>query len=170
MAWQIDADVWVEHDEDGFATQLRHIQAPFFDYSVTDERKLSSPTYSYLGDGPAAIARAERGLRLSPLDPHAFWYQTTLTLAHYAMGNYAEAAEWGRKVAAKKPTFTANLRFLAASLAALGRRGEAHQAAELIMQIEPGFHAERFAAGYAFRDEERRRRFAEHLRLAGLPE
>jgi adenylate cyclase len=130
---------------------------------------LSSPTFSYIGDGAAAIARAERGLRLSPLDPHAFWYQTTLTLAHYAMGQYEAAAEWGRKVAAMKPTFTANLRFLAASLAAIGRGNEAHQAAELLLHIEPRFSAGAFAAGYAFKDEERRERFAEHLRAAGLP-
>ena len=76
---------------------------------------LSSPTYSYIGDTAQAIVRAKRGLRLSPLDPDAFWYQTTLTLAHYAAGDYEHAVEYGRKVAAAKPIFTANLRFLAAS-------------------------------------------------------
>ena len=118
---------------------------------------LSSPTYSYIGDGPTAIARAERGLRLSPLDPDAFWYQTALTLAYYASGNYEEAVKFGRKVAAAKPIFTANLRFLSASLAALGRDTEAHEVAHLLMQLEPRFSARRFATGYAFRDEARRR-------------
>ena len=129
----------------------------------------SSPTYSYIGDGPSALARAERGLRLSPLDPDAFWYQTALTLAHYASGNYEEAVKFGRKVAAAKPIFTANLRFLSASLAALGRDTEAHEVAHLLMQLEPRFSARGFAAGYAFRDEARRRLFGEHLIKAGLP-
>ena len=35
---------------------------------------LSSGTYSYMGDGASAIARAERGLRLSPVDTQAFYY------------------------------------------------------------------------------------------------
>ncbi len=131
---------------------------------------LSSPTFSYIGDGANAIARAERGLRLSPLDPHAFWYRTSLTLAHYAMGNYAEAVEWGRKVALAKPIFTANLRFLAASLAALGRLSEAHEVTELLMNVAPHFRVGPFAANYAFRDEARRQQFAEQLLLAGLPE
>jgi adenylate cyclase len=130
----------------------------------------SSPTYSYIGDGPTAVARAERGLRLSPLDPDAFWHQTALTLAHYASGNYEEAVKFGRKVAAAKPIFTANLRFLCASLAALGRDIEAHEVAHLLMQLEPRFSASRFATGYAFRDEARRRLFGEHLIKAGLPE
>ena len=131
---------------------------------------LSSPTYSYIGDGPTAIARAERGLRLSPLDPDAFWYQTALTLAHYATGNYEEAVKFGRKVAAAKPIFTANLRFLAGSLAALGRDGEAHEVAHLLLQLEPRFSAGRFAKGYAFRDEARRNLFADQLIKAGLPQ
>jgi adenylate cyclase len=130
---------------------------------------LSSPTFSYIGDAPSALSRAERGLRLSPLDPDAFWYQTSLTLAHYASGNYEEAVVCGRKVAAAKPIFTANLRFLAASLAALGRQAEAREAAHLLLQLQPRFSARRFADGYAFRDEERRKRFGEQLILAGLP-
>jgi tetratricopeptide (TPR) repeat protein len=131
---------------------------------------LSSPTFSYIGDSAMAIARAERGLRLSPLDPDAFWYQTALTLAHYASGNYSEAVIYGRKVAAAKPIFTANLRFLAASLAALDRSSEANEVAHILLQLEPHFRATSFAHGYAFRDEARRERFGAHLIKAGLPE
>lgn len=130
---------------------------------------LSSPTFSYIGDGPNAIARAERGLRLSPLDPDAFWYQTALTLAHYASGNYEGAVEYGRRVAAAKPIFTANLRFLAASLGALDRVSEANEVAHLLVQLEPRFAARRFAEGYAFRDAAKRQLFCDHLIKAGLP-
>jgi CHASE2 domain-containing sensor protein len=56
------------------------------------------------------------------------------------------------------------------SLAALGRDTEAHEVAHLLMQLEPRFSARRFATGYAFRDEARRRLFGEHLIKAGLPE
>src|SRR4029077_18024084 len=119
----------------------------------------SSPTYSYIGDTTQAIARANRGLRLSPLDPDAFWYQTTLTLAHYAAGDYEHAVEYGRKVAAAKPIFTANLRFLAASLAALDRDRESHEVAHLVMNVEPRFHAVPFTEGYAFREATSRQRF-----------
>lgn len=131
---------------------------------------LSSPTYSYIGMAEEAIQRAERGLRLSPLDPDAFWYQTSLTLAYYASGEFEKAIEFGRKVAAAKPIFTANLRFLAASLAALDRPNEAREVSHTLLQLEPHFSTIRFASRYAFKDKARRDLFAEHLVRAGLPE
>ena len=69
----------------------------------------------------------------------------------------------GGKVAGAKPVFTANLRFLAASLAALDRLAEANDVAHLILQLELRFAAKKFAASYALSDEERRRQFCEHL-------
>jgi adenylate cyclase len=131
---------------------------------------LSSPTFSYIGQSAEAIARATRAIRLSPLDAHAFWYQTTLTLAHYAAGNYEKAVEFGRKVFGSKPNFTANMRFLAASLAALGEFAEANRVASLLLQVEPGFRTLAFIKSYSFRDRERLELFAHHLRTAGLPE
>ena len=57
----------------------------------------SSPTFSYIGDGRAAIERAERGLRLSPRDPLAFWYYSALALGHLTQGTYDAAAHWSNR-------------------------------------------------------------------------
>jgi adenylate cyclase len=130
----------------------------------------SSPTYSYIGNAPEAIRRAEQGLRLSPLDPHIFFTHTILGLAFYVAGEYAEAARWGRKALEENPRYTANLRLLAASLAAGGQGDEAREVALNLLLAEPGFRVGRFVTGYAIRDPERRDRLAQHLRLAGLPE
>jgi TolB-like protein len=130
---------------------------------------LSSPTFSYIGDSKSAIARAERGLRLSPLDVYPFWYQTSLTLAHYAAGNYEKTVEWGRKIFGTKPSFTANMRFLIAGLVGLGRRDEAHRVAGLLLELEPDFRVEKFMSGYAFQDPAKLALFSEHLQAAGLP-
>jgi adenylate cyclase len=92
-----------------------------------------------------------------------------LTLTHCASGNYAEAVKYGRKVAAAKPVFTANLRFLAASLAAPERTSGANEVSHLPVQFEPRFASRRFAEGHAFRDPARRQLFCEHLIQAGLP-
>ena len=67
------------------------------------------------------------------------------------------------------PRFTANLRFLAASLAACGENDAAQEAAQALLRIDPSFSAGRFATGHAFKDPEKRRSFAEHLVKAGLP-
>jgi transcriptional regulator with AAA-type ATPase domain/TolB-like protein len=129
----------------------------------------SSPTYSYIGDPREAIRRVEEGLRLSPLDPHIFLPHSILVLAHYVGGEYDEAARWGRKAREENPQYTANLRLLAASLAAAGNVDEAREVGRALLVVQPAFEVGRFVNGYAIRDPERRDRLADHLRLAGLP-
>ena len=130
----------------------------------------SSATYSYIGDPAEAIRRAEQSLRLSPLDPHIFLPHTALGLAHYVAGRYDEAARWGHKAREENPQYTANLRLLAASLAAAGNLSEARGVGQALLLADPSFRVGRWVSGYAIRDPERRERLAEHLRRAGLPD
>src|SRR5262249_15345730 len=104
----------------------------------------SSPTYSYIGDAQEAIRRAEQGLRLSPLDPHAFYPHTSLGIAHYVAGEHEEGARWGRKAMEENPRYSANLRFLAANLAAAGHTDEAREASRALLAVEPTFQVGRF--------------------------
>ena len=129
----------------------------------------SSPTYSYLGDSREAIRRAEQGLRLSPFDPHVFFAHSILGLGYYVAGDYEEAVRWGRIAREENAQFTANLRFLAASLGALGHTHEAREVGEALLIMEPKFEVARFVASYAIRDPDRSEHLARHLRLAGLP-
>lgn len=130
----------------------------------------SSPTYSYLGDGSEAARRARQGLKLSPLDPHLFFTHGVLGLASYSLGKFDEAAAWGQQAMSENPRFTANLRILAASLAAAGRFDEARAVAARLLEVDPGFHVVPFCDRYAFRDRGQRGTLAAHLRAAGLPE
>ncbi len=129
----------------------------------------SSPTYSYLGDAREAIRRAEEGLRLSPLDLHIFFAHGILGLALYIAGEYEEGLKWGRKAREENPAWTANLRFLAVNLAALGCHEEAKHVGNALVSVEPGFRVDRFMEGYPLQGAARRAAFADHLRAAGLP-
>jgi transcriptional regulator with AAA-type ATPase domain/TolB-like protein/tetratricopeptide (TPR) repeat protein len=129
----------------------------------------SSPTYSYIGDAREAIRRAEQGLQLSPLDLHVFFAHGILGLALYVAGEHEEGIRWGRKSREENPRWTANLRFLTVNLAAAGQLDEAREVGQAILAVEPGFGIDSFIKGYALRDPERRVRFADHLRQAGLP-
>jgi len=128
----------------------------------------SSPTYAYIGDPQEAIRRAEEGLRLSPFDPLVFLTHTALNLAHYVAGQYDEAALWGRKAFEENPHYTANLRLLAASLAAAGQTDEAREISRALLEADPSFQVVRFVSAYAIRDPGRQDLLAQHLRLAGL--
>ena len=130
----------------------------------------SSPVFSYVGDGAEGRRRAIEALRLSPLDPHIFFAHGVVGLAAYTEGDYDGAITFGRRSYAENPRYTANLRFLAASLAAGGRVEEARQIGDILLHLEPAFRARKFSEGYAYAERERRDRLAEHLLLAGLPD
>jgi len=129
----------------------------------------SSPTYSYIGDAREAIRRAEHGITLSPLDPHIFYPHTSLGIGFYVAGEYDEGARWGRKVQEERPHYTANLRFLAANLAAADKIDDARDVARTLVAVEPGFKVAAFVDRYAIRDPGRQEALAAHLRRAGLP-
>jgi adenylate cyclase len=130
---------------------------------------LSSCTCTYLGETRIAIERGERGLRLSPLDPLIFFYLHNLGMAHYVNGSYEDAVSYGRKAAAHKRTFRANLRVLAGSLVALGMMAEAQEAAQILLEAQPDFRLSAYASLCPFKDRDIRELFLERLRLAGLP-
>jgi adenylate cyclase len=113
----------------------------------------SSPTFSYIGETREARRRADIGLRLSPFDAHVFYSYAIVALTCYAAGDYQEA----------------NLRFLAASLAASGEHDAARETGQALLRIDPNFSAARFVSSYAFKDPAKRQLFGDHLVKAGLP-
>jgi adenylate cyclase len=131
---------------------------------------LSSCTRTYLGDTKTAIEMAKYGLRLSPLDPLIFFYLHNLGMANYVDGDYDEAVLCGRNATVYKRDFRANLRVLCASLVALGRIAEAHEAAQVLLEAQPDFTVSDYAALCPFQDDDTRRLFLERLRSAGLPD
>ncbi len=132
---------------------------------------LSSGTLSYIGCSEQAIRHGEQALRLSPLDRSVYFYYDVLNLAHYASGNYQEAVRWGKMCATANSMYTANLRYLAAGLAALGWIDEARETARRLIHLEPEFRLGRFERTLQpFRVPEIKARYMQHLREAGLPE
>ena len=130
---------------------------------------LSSPTYSYIGDGKQAILRASHALALSPLDPYAYFYRAAHCLANYVDDNFEEAVAWGRRTMAAAPNYTASMRPLIASLVALGRSDEARTVAAQMLQLDPRFRVEAFCSWYPLKGQARRQVLAERLLAAGLP-
>ena len=132
---------------------------------------LSSATLGYIERGKDAISHAEHGLRLSPFDQSLFYYYEFLNLAHYSNGDYEEAVKWGKMSSRENPRFTANYRYLAAALAALGRIDEAREEAANLIKLEPNFRLSVYERSrQPFRRPEMGARHMEHLRRAGLPE
>jgi adenylate cyclase len=131
---------------------------------------LCSCTNTYLGETKTAIERAERALRLSPLDPLIFFYLHNLGMAHYVNGSYEDAVSWASKALMYKKTFRASLRVLATSPVALGRVSEAQQTARLLLEAQPDFRLSAYKLLCPFKDRDTRETFLYRLQSAGLPQ
>jgi class 3 adenylate cyclase/TolB-like protein len=129
----------------------------------------SACTSAYVGDGQEAVRRAERALRLSPLDPFGFRIYSTLCLSYYTAGSYEDAAHWGELAMQRSPYYTSNLRFTAAALVKLGRVERAHSVAQQIKDIQPDYRVSAAIERHPYRDQERRSEIANALIAAGLP-
>ncbi|CAN7217849.1 winged helix-turn-helix domain-containing protein [Bosea sp. LjRoot90] len=128
--------------------------------------------WAALSDITVLAGRVDEGLdhirkafRLNPFP--ASWYYLPLGQALYAAGEHEAAVEALRRDETHR---TSSRRFLAASLAQLGRFDEARAEAELFLVGNPDFSIRHWAAMEPFRDEAMLERFVEGFRQAGLPE
>jgi DNA-binding SARP family transcriptional activator/TolB-like protein len=130
----------------------------------------SGLAHIYLGQHDEALRRVSVAQRLSPSDPHGFFFDTTLALAHLMRGDYAGAIDAGRRAVEINPLFSSAYK---AHLSALGWSERIDEAAEVLarlMVIEPGFSVREAMRRSPFARPEDIARFAEGLRRAGLRE
>lgn len=130
---------------------------------------MSSYTSGYVGEGRLAVEQAERGLRLSPLDPRVFWSEAALGQALYITSEYAPALEWTRKAFVHCPTAMFVIRLLVATLVAVGQMEEARRFAQRLLDIQPGFRLGAYATACPFRQPVLGT-WIDRLRQAGLPD
>ena len=131
---------------------------------------LSAIAYAYLGEPEEAERRNNRYKKLSPLDPHAFFYDGFFTVIHLLKRDYESAVVAGRTVTQMNPALSAGFKPYLAALGHLGRTQEAAVARRRLLAIEPDFTVERFIATTSLERDSDRDLFAAGLRLAGVPE
>jgi class 3 adenylate cyclase len=92
-----------------------------------------------------------------------------LALGHFSLGHYEKAAAAARKAIQFNPGFSMSHMLLAASLAKMGRLGEAKDAAAQVLALQPSY---RFGKHFAGVDcaAALAASLSEALRTAGLPE
>jgi DNA-binding SARP family transcriptional activator/TolB-like protein len=130
----------------------------------------SGLTQIYLGRHEEALRRVSVAQRLSPSDPHGFFFDTTLTLAHLMRGDCASAIEAGRRAVEINPLFSSAYK---AHLSALGWQERTDEAADVLCRLlvlEPGFSVREAMRRSPFSRSEDITRFADGLRRAGLRE
>jgi TolB-like protein/Tfp pilus assembly protein PilF len=124
-----------------------------------------------LGKHDRAISDHATAIRLSPLDPRLFVWQTFTALAYFLAGRYDDAILWVGRSLQDNPDYLASLRISAASNAMAGHADEAHSVMMRIQQLDPSLHLSNVEQVILpLQRQQDRVRFVEALRKAGLPE
>ncbi|WP_245420274.1 winged helix-turn-helix domain-containing tetratricopeptide repeat protein [Mesorhizobium sp. WSM3876] len=111
------------------------------------------------------LEHIRKAFRLNPYP--ASWYYLTLGAAQYAAHDYEAAIETLRRDETYR---TSSRRFLAASLAQLGRLDEARAEVEMFLVANPHFTTSHWVWTEPFRDAATQQHFVDGFRKAGLPE
>jgi adenylate cyclase len=93
--------------------------------------------HAFKGEGRQAVKDTRRALRLSPLDPHRFFYDSLAGGAELAAGHYERAIELTRRSLQANRMHASTFRMLAISQWQLGRHDEARATVAELMKIEP---------------------------------
>jgi DNA-binding SARP family transcriptional activator/TolB-like protein len=131
---------------------------------------MSGVAFAYVGDLEEADRRLQRYKKLSPLDPHAYFFDTGMCFVALLTHDHALAADIGRGVSEMNPAFSAACKPYLAALGHLGQVDEANSVRARLLALEPGFSVQKFLATCPFEKNEHRDHYAAGLRLAGLPE
>lgn len=124
---------------------------------------------SFLGNGPQALAFAQKAQRLSPIDPHGYFYDIMLAMAHLVDGNFEFATQLARQSLAKNPRHISSYRILVMAQQMAGHGDEARQTAEVLLKLEPNLTVESYLRTHPAGRLSVGRQWASALKDAGVP-
>jgi adenylate cyclase len=115
-----------------------------------------------------AIEQFQRAIRLSPFDPAGFVCLFGIADAFFLKGQYDETIEWSQKGMSQQPETAWHYRVLVPALIHAGRREEAHQAFQKLIEHYPRLTIGKVRNALPFAPE-MVQRIADGLSQAGLP-
>jgi DNA-binding SARP family transcriptional activator/TolB-like protein len=130
----------------------------------------SGLSHFYMGRHEEALRRINQAIRLSPSDPHGFFFDMALIMPHLMSGDCASAVEAGRRAIELNPFFSSSFKGYLAALGWMHRPREAREVLDRLLVLEPGFSIEAALVRSPLKRPEDLARYAEGLRRAGLRE
>ncbi|MEY9120726.1 adenylate/guanylate cyclase domain-containing protein [Bradyrhizobium yuanmingense] len=124
---------------------------------------------AFKGDGEAAVDAARRALKLSPLDPQRYYFESLGATALLSAHRYEEAEELARSSLILNRMHPSTWRVLAIALVSQGRVAEARDALGKMRELEPHLTVDRYIGRLPNAHLETGRHWARCLEVAGLP-
>ena len=106
---------------------------------------------------------------LSPLDPHAFFYDTISIVIALLKRDFEGAVAVGRAVSELNPAFSSAYRVYLSALGHLGRADEVELVRNRLLALEPDFTIRHFQETTPFERGEDVQHIVRGLTLAGVP-
>jgi len=129
---------------------------------------VSALALSFAGDHVTAVQRAQQARRLSPFDPHSFFFDNALMVPQLMLGEFEAVVTLGRRALGLNPSMSGTCKGLLSALGHLGRTAEATEVLARLLRIEPGFTLASAEQRSPLRRPEDRALYVEGLRLGGL--
>lgn len=130
----------------------------------------SATRHAYLGEGPQADEAGSMALRLSPIDPLRYFFESLAATAAAGSGNWQRAIDLSRRSIKSNRTHASTWRTLVYALMQAGHGDDARQAAQELMRIEPGLTVQGFRERFPGRDGPMVEPWARALKDAGIPD
>ena len=130
---------------------------------------LKGTLHAFRGEGKAAVEGTQRALRLSPLDPLRYYYDSLAATAAMSAGQYERAIKLAEHSLRANRTHTSTFRALAISQWLLGRQEDARKTVGELMRLEPGLTVEKWLERSPASPYETGKQWSGALRNAGVP-
>ena len=130
----------------------------------------SGLAHSYLGEHNEFIRRIQQAQRLSPHDPHSFYFDMALVMPFLLTGQYEAAARLGRRARDAHPGFSSTYKGLLAAVGHLRSAQEAAGVRKELFKLEPHFSLREARARSPLLRQKDLDCYIDGLRLAGVPE
>jgi adenylate cyclase len=131
---------------------------------------LKGTMHAFMGNGTLAVDCTQRALKLTPLDPHRYFYDSLAATACNAAHQYEDGLVLAQRSLRANRTHTSTLRSLAVAQWQLGLEEDARKTVQELRRLEPTLTVARYlertpAAPYSTGKE-----WSNALRKAGLPD
>jgi TolB-like protein/tetratricopeptide (TPR) repeat protein len=130
---------------------------------------LKGTLHAFKGEGTVAVQHAERALKLSPLDPHRYFYDSLAATAALSAGQYARAIDLATVSLRANRTHTSTFRALAISQWQLGLHAEARGTVSELLRLEPSLTVTRYRERHPSGGFETGKIWSSALEGAGVP-
>lgn len=131
---------------------------------------LKGTLHAFRGEGREAVRHTRHALKLSPLDPLKYYYDSLAATAALSAGQYARALSLAQRSLRLNRTHASTLRSMIVAQWYLGQHDDARRSAEELMRLNPTFRLSSYRTASPAAEFAIGRVVADALLAAGVPE